>query len=153
MDFNSISDIIQFAIEKEKEAAKFYRTASKNAADDTIKYMLVDYAKEEEKHESILKDLAKDKSKINSYVFVKIQDLKRSDYLVEMEYEPNMSHLDFIRLAMKREEKAHKLYKELAKTAEKQDQAEIFSILSREELKHKSELEKIYDDLMAEQGD
>jgi rubrerythrin len=58
-----------------------------------------------------------------------------------------------LRLAMKKEEKALKLYNELAKKTEKEDLITLFKVLSQEEAKHKLALETLYDDYMATQGD
>ncbi len=79
--------------------------------------------------------------------------MKRSDYLTNMEYKPGMTYSGVMRVAMKREEKAYKLYKKLALSAEKEDLSNVFNILAHEELKHKNELEKVYDDYLAKHGD
>ena len=79
--------------------------------------------------------------------------MKRSDYLVDMEYKKGMHYEDMLRLAMKKEEKALKLYNELAKKTEKEDLITLFKMLSQEEAKHKLTLETLYDDYMSTQGD
>ena len=114
MEFNSIDDIIQYAIDKEIEAANFYEEAAKNIKLEGAQKVLQEYAAEERKHEQTLKDLKANKAKISEYRFEKIQDIKRSDFLVEMEYRPDMDYVDLMRLAMKREEKANKLDNRLA---------------------------------------
>mgnify|MGYP003574512590 FL=1 len=79
--------------------------------------------------------------------------MKRSNYMVDIEYEKGMYFPDILRLAMKREQKALELYNELAGKVEDDDFINMFKILSQEEAKHKRILETIYDDFMAEQGD
>jgi rubrerythrin len=79
--------------------------------------------------------------------------MKRSDYLVDIEYQKGMHYEDMLRLAMKKEEKALKLYNELAKKTEREDLITLFKVLSQEEAKHKLALETLYDDYMATQGD
>jgi rubrerythrin len=79
--------------------------------------------------------------------------MKRSDYLVDLEYEKGMPYSDILRLAMKREEKALKLYNELAEKTDKGSLTKAFSMLAQEEAKHKLALEALYDDYMAELGD
>jgi rubrerythrin len=78
--------------------------------------------------------------------------MKRSDYLVEIEYQKGMHYEDMLRLAMKKEEKALKLYNELAKKTKMEDIVTLFKMLSQEEAKHKLALETLYDDFMATQG-
>ncbi|MBT4288268.1 MAG: ferritin family protein [Deltaproteobacteria bacterium] len=153
MEFTSTNDIIDFAIKSEIEAAEFYENAAENEGTKGIVNMLKEYAQEERKHERMLKHLKDNQAKIESYLFEKVQNLKRSDYLVDMEYRPGMSYVDIVRVAMKREEKAYKLYTEMAQAAEKSEQKNVFSIMAQEEAKHKNYFETMYDDYMAQQGD
>lgn len=153
MEFNSINDIVDYAIEKEIEAAEFYEEAAETIEMAGAREILKDYAAEERKHEQILKDLKENKARIDGYKFEKIQDIKRSDFLVEMTYRPDMNYEDLMRLAMKREEKANKLYLILAKSTDNEEHARFFTMLAQEELKHKNSLEKLYDDYMEQMGD
>ena len=72
---------------------------------------------------------------------------------MDMDVPEDMSYADLLRLAMKREEKALKLYNELLEKAEKEELKNVFKMLCQEEAKHKLALETMYDDYMAEQGD
>ena len=109
--------------------------------------------KEEKKHESLLKDLQNNKGLVEEYNFKWIPDMKRSDYMVEMKYEDGMNYTDILRIAMKREEKALKMYNALQKKTNNPDHIRILKVLCQEEAKHKLFLEGLYDDYMAEQGD
>jgi len=153
MEFKSIDDILQYAIDKEIEAAEFYEEAANNIKLVGAKNVLNDYAAEERKHERILKELQANKKRIQEYKFEKIQNIKRSDFLVELEYRPDMDYVELMRLAMKREEKANKLYNTLAKSTDNAEHAEFFTVLAQEELKHKNSLETLYDDYMAQHDD
>jgi len=153
MEFTSIDNIVQFAIDKEIEAAEFYEEAAQNIKLVGAKNVLNDYAREERKHEQILKDLQSNKDRIKVYKFEKIQNIKRSDYLVEMEYRPDMDYVDLMRLAMKREEKANKLYDSLSESTDDPEYAQFFKVLAQEELKHKNSLETLYDDYMKQHDD
>jgi len=79
--------------------------------------------------------------------------MKRSNYVVDMEYKKGMDYADILRLAMKREEKALALYNDLQHEADDAGYVRLFQILSQEEAKHKQYLETMYDDFMAEMGD
>ena len=153
MSFESLEEIISYAIEREKEAALFYEECSRKEPFAGAKTTLEDMAKEERKHQSILENLGKEEGVPADYKFKWIPDLKRSDYMVEMEYEPGMHYTDILRLAMKREEKALKLYNELLSKSEDPNHKRVFKMLCQEEAKHKEFLEKLYDDYMACQGD
>jgi len=153
MDFETIEDLINFAIEKEKEAVSFYEDASRQEIYAGAKEAFEEFAREERKHQSMLEGFLKGEFKISDYAFKWIPDMKRSDYLVDIEYQKGMHYEDMLRLAMKKEEKALKLYNELAKKTEKEDLITLFKVLSQEEAKHKLALETLYDDYMATQGD
>jgi len=153
MNFNSVDEIIAYALEKEKEAVDFYAEISENESLQGVRKTFEDFANEEKKHVRMLEDLGSSKEKIAEYEFKWIPDMKRSDYMVDVTYEKGMHYTEILRLAMKREEKSLQLYNELASKADKSDFVNLFKILSQEEAKHKNILETIYDDFMAEQGD
>lgn len=153
MNFNSVDEIIAYAIEKEKEAVDFYTEISENESLQGVRKTFEDFANEEKKHVKMLEDLGGNKEKIAEYEFKWIPDMKRSDYMVDITYEKGMHYTEILRLAMKREEKSLQLYNELASKADKSEFVTLFKILSQEEAKHKNILETIYDDFMAEQGD
>jgi rubrerythrin len=101
----------------------------------------------------MLKNLEGNKELVESYDFKWVPDMKRSDYLVDLKYEPGMHYADLLRLAMKREEQALKMYNELQKKTDNEEYIKLFKVLCQEEAKHKMFLETLYDDHMAEQGD
>ncbi|GBC60368.1 rubrerythrin [Desulfonema ishimotonii] len=155
MRFESLKDMIDFAIEKEQEAADFYTEASGQEAFSGSKEMLREFAREELKHKKMLEDM---KSKgiddsVNEYTFKWIPDIRRSDYVDDLTYAKGMGYRDMLMLAMKREEKALKLYNELLSMAEDDLARNFFKVLCQEEAKHKLALETMYDDYMAEMGD
>jgi len=73
--------------------------------------------------------------------------------MVEMKYEEGMHYTDILKLAMKREENALKMYNELQKKTDNPENIKVFKIICQEEAKHKQFFETQYDDHMAEQGD
>ena len=88
-----------------------------------------------------------------TYMIETIPDLKRSDYLVDIEYEPGMPYSDILRLAMKREENALKFYNDFSEKTGTPDHKRLFQVLAQEESKHKLKLETLLDDYLAELGD
>jgi rubrerythrin len=156
MHFENLEAIIDFAIEKEREAAEFYETVSKDEEDFSgSKKMFAEFAMQEQKHEKILQDFrTKGITKsLEEYQLKWITDIKRSDYLVDLEYKKGMPYNEILLLAMKREEKALRLYNDFLEQAETDDSKKLFKILCQEEAKHKLSLESIYDDYMAKMGD
>lgn len=153
MNFESIEEVLQFAIEKEEEAVEFYTEVARQEPFAGAKETFEEFAEQERKHAALLRDFEGNKEKIEGYKLKWIPDMKRSDYMVDMEYEKGMHYADILRLAMKREEKALALYNELQAKTDQEDYIHLFKILAQEEAKHKQFLEGMYDDYMAEKGD
>lgn len=151
MGFGSVDEILSFAINNEKEAVEFYTSLAKEATRASLKQTFEGFAKEEEKHVSLLSDMTANKEKIDSYKFKEITDLKISDYMVETEYKEGMPMPEILKIAMKREENAVKLYTNLAGKTDHEDAKKVFMILVQEESKHKLILETMYDDYLADQ--
>lgn len=151
MDFGSVDEIISFATDREKEAVVFYTDLAKQATMESIKKTFEKFALEEEKHVELLADMSTNKERIDSYEFKKIPDLKISDYMVEIDYKQGMPMPEILKLAMKREENAVKLYTVMADKTDNADVKKVFNILIQEESKHKYILESLYDDYLAEQ--
>jgi len=156
MDFADLGAIIDFAIEKEQEAAAFYDKIRKEEEDFSgSKKMFEEFAAEERKHEKILRNFKTGgiSKSLKEYRLKWITDIKRSDYLVDLTYRKGMPYNEILLLAMKREEKALKLYNDFLAKADTDDSKKLFKVLCQEEAKHKLALETLYDDYMAKMGD
>lgn len=151
MNFGSVDEILNFAIDREKDAVAFYASLAEQATRGSLKETFESFSKEEEKHVALLSDIAGNKEKIDAYQFKTVTDLKISDYMVEKEYEEGMPMPEILKLAMKREEKAVKLYNTLSEQTDNADAKKVFEILVQEEAKHKLALETMYDDYLADQ--
>ncbi|RPJ77467.1 MAG: rubrerythrin, partial [Desulfobacteraceae bacterium] len=142
MKFDSLEAIIDFAIEKEKEAVAFYSMLAKEDAFSGNREMFTDFAREEGKHHKMLIDF---KTKgftqaMRDYKLKWIKDIKRSDYVVELEYHKGMGYNEVLMLAMKREGVALKLYNDFLKQADTPESQKLFKVLCQEEAKHKLDL-------------
>jgi rubrerythrin len=155
MKFESLDEIVDFAIEKEREASEFYQSISEQESFSGTKKMFAEFSAEEKKHEDLLLKFKETgiTEAMNDYQLKWITDIKRSDYVVEMEYTPGMAYNEILMLAMKREEKALALYNDFLGKADTEDGKKLFKVLCQEEAKHKLALETMYDDYMAEMGD
>lgn len=155
MQFESLQDILDFAIQKEVEAAEFYAGLSKEESFSGSGEMFAEFAVEERKHQKMLEEFKTKgvSKKMGDYKFKWITDIKRSDYVVDLKYQPGMGYNEILMLAMKREEKALKLYNQFQDQADTEESKTLFKILCQEEAKHKLALETMYDDYMAKMGD
>jgi len=152
MNFGSIDEILTFAIDREKEAVTFYSDLSKKETTASIKETFKELAQEEAKHVKLLTGFSMNKTAIQSYEVKGIADLKISDYLTDIEYSEGMVMEDIITLAMKREEKAANLYKELEQKTSDAEAKKLFRLLVQEESEHKLKFERMYDDYLQDQG-
>ena len=155
MEFENLAAILDFAIEKELEAAEFYTNISKEEAFSGAGKMFEEFAQEERKHQQLLEDFKTRgfSAGVEDYKFKWITDIKRSNYVVELEYSHGMGYNEILMLAMKREEKALQLYNDFLDKADSEESRTLFKMLCQEEAKHKLALETMYDDYMAEMGD
>ncbi len=151
--FDTMEDIIKYAIEKEKEAAEFYEKAAANETFSAAKKLFTEFAKEEKKHQAMLENIEKNEEILKTYKFKWISDMKRSNFMAPIEYSKGMGFDSILHLAMKREEEALDFYNDLMNRSDKESHKKLFKMLCQEEAKHKSALEIMYDDYMAEQGD
>lgn len=155
MQFETLEEIIDFAIEREKEAEAFYLELLQEEALSGNRELFQEFAAEERKHVRLLKEL-KDKGLVrglDSYKLKWIKDIKRGDLMVELTYHKGMDYRDILTLAVKREEKALKLYNDLLRQTEDPEAQKLFKVLCQEEAKHKLKFETLYDDYMASMGD
>lgn len=153
MNFNSFEEILDFAIERERQAVRFYQKLMDQETFQASKLSLGEFAEEEQKHQTLLEQFKAGNRSIVAYPYEWIPDIKRSDYMVDMQYEPGMDFVEILRLAMKREEKALRLYNLLAQKTDNPDCIKLFKMLAQEEAKHKRAFETVYDDHMACLGD
>ena len=155
MEFENLAAILDFAIEKELEAAEFYTNISKEEAFSGAGKMFEEFAQEERKHQQLLEDFKTRglSASLEDYKFKWITDIKRSNYVVDLEYRRGMGYSDILMLAMKREEKALQLYNDFLDKADSEESRTLFKVLCQEEAKHKLALETMHDDYMAQMGD
>lgn len=136
--------IIDFAIEREKEAVEFYQNLQKMADFSSKKEMLHEFELMEMGHIKTLENLKKEE--IEDIKLENIQDLHLSDYLVSAPASEDMSYQNILIIAIKKEEKACRLYTDLVNRQKDEKIKKLFQKLAREEAKHKQHFEKIYDD-------
>ena len=144
MDEKKFKEIIKFAIDKEIKSCNFYTNARQMAKYSGAKDMFSELAKEEVGHRKMLEKL--DMKKITQAKIEKVPDLKISDYIVDAELKPDMPYAEILRMAIKMEERALKLYNNMNKSNKDENLKKLFSLLANEEAKHKLRLEKIYDE-------
>jgi rubrerythrin len=147
--FESFIAVLDYAIDKEIEANRFYVGLAKQMKNPAMHKVFEAFAQEELGHKAKLEGIKQGK-KIPPAK--NITDLKIADYTVDVEPSADMSYQDALLLAMKKEKAAYRLYLDLADQVENEDQKSLFLSLAQEEAKHKLRFEIEYDDVMLNQN-
>lgn len=145
-EFESINDVLDFAMNEEQQAVEFYTRLAGQAQTDDMRRIFEEFANEEIAHKARLSKI-KEEGTYNTPV-EKIADLKIADYMVNVKVTPDMSYQDALVVAMKKEKAAFKLYLALAERAPDNDMKSVFLSLAQEESKHKLRFELEYDEFV-----
>ncbi len=144
MDFKSVDEILDFAIEKEQQAADFYTSLSGKVEFKNVKEVFESFAKEEMGHKAKLQAVKGGKPLLSSES--QILDLKIGDNLTEIELNDALTYQEALIVAMKAEKAAYRLYNQLAQGTSDAGLKGLFLGLAQEEAKHKLRFEVEYDD-------
>jgi len=144
-----VEDIIQQAIAREEDSYALYTKAKEMVRPSHVKGLLEDLAQAELGHKAKLESLLKDDVErvIAPEHREKVVDLKISDYLKPVSLDEVAGISDVLLLAMQNEKEARDFYAEMAQrttgTAKN-----LFEFLANEELKHKNQVETIYEEIV-----
>ena len=143
--FNTIDDVLAFAIRDEQRASDLYAGLATRSRNKEIQEMFEQFSREELGHKKKLESI-KNRG-VATVSPKKIQDLKISDYLVEVDTSrDDLNYQEALIVAMKEEKAAFRLYSDLAVRTDHSDLKETFLQLAQEEAKHKLRFEIEYDD-------
>ena len=145
--FESVDEILDFAIGNEEEANRFYLDLAAKMDVPAMKEVFEDFAREEQGHKAKLEAVKRGEYSFGTGA-AKAADLGLADYLVAQEPTADMSYAEALILAMKKEKAAYKLYLDLAAVAEVEELTDLFLALAGEEAKHKLRFEIEYDDVI-----
>jgi len=146
--FGSVDAILEFAIEKEQEAADFYMELAGKMEKPWMKELFEDFSAEERGHMQKLLSVKRGERLLPATE--KVMDLKLADYLVDVEPSEEMGYQDALILAMKKEKAAFKLYTDLAAVATEEEIQQSLLALAQDEARHKLRFEIEYDNLLQE---
>jgi rubrerythrin len=150
VDKKEFEQIIEYAIDREKEAVQFYHELQESVHFTERRNLLVNLEHMEKGHVAILEGIRdQDIKKID---IPEIEDLHISEYLVYDKPSGDLSYQDILIIAMKREEASHRLYIDLAAKTTDTGVRKLFLKLASEEARHKLLFEKMYDDEILTEG-
>ena len=145
--FESVNEILDYAIANEQDAVDFY-TGYADIAKGELKNVFLEFAQEEIKHKARLIKIKEER--IFSFSQENIQGLSISDYTTN--YSPDMSYQDALILAMAKEKAAFKLYIYLSEKTDIPFLKVFFLSLAQEESKHKLRFEIEYDEYILKEN-
>jgi len=148
MDFDSVDSILDFAITNEEKAAKMYVDLADSVRRPGMREVFLEFSREEARHKARLLEIKK--GELPAVTSEKVQDLKITEYLVDVEPSSSMTYAEALQYAMKAEKAAFKLYMDLAAATDDAALSEIFQSLAQEEAKHKLRFEIEYEDQILE---
>lgn len=145
MDRKDYDDIIGYAIEREIEAETFYTAIAAKVKDRNLKEMFTGFAREESKHQALLRGILK-KKEIQTHFHGHL-DYRISETVDVPVVSDSMTLADAFALAMKNEQRAMIMYQALAEDASSQEMKAVFSDLAEMEKGHKHLMEKSFADV------
>ncbi len=150
MTLDSTDKILDFAIEREEEAAEFYTDLAAKMTRANMKEVFSGFAKEELGHKSKLIAVKNGQKLVLSEKT--IAGLGIADHVTEQETKDDLSYQEALMVAMNAEKAAFTLYNNLAESCDDAGLRELFLSLAQEEAKHKLRFEIEYDDYVFEEN-
>jgi rubrerythrin len=146
MEFNTFEDVLDFAILQEKAAQQFYSDLEEKVTNDDVRLFYKTLIQEEHLHELKLREL-----KRFGYELVEpdMETLKESGYLDAMPVSPEISFVDAVRYAIKKERSARMLYHTLGEMCKRDELRDLFEELAEQEDSHAKYFKAEYGDLLA----
>jgi rubrerythrin len=142
---DSIEAIIDFAIEREREAQSTYYSYARDTERRGFSQLLLSMAEMEKEHERKLVALKQGANLPGLFTPAKREDLGLTEMLVEVPFSPDMDYGDFLILVIRKEGEAEDLYRKLEGLTDSGDVKNMFRLLADEERKHKNWAQERYD--------
>lgn len=146
MNFESLKDVLIFAIRKEHDAQELYLMFRDIVKDPAAKTLLGDLADQEFGHKTMLEKTLESGRVEKIGKQGSVRDLHVADYVPSAKITSDSRPEDIMAFAIKMEEASCGLYQSLLKSYEDTDLAGILSQLVREETSHKELLEREYEE-------
>jgi rubrerythrin len=142
----NIEEIIDFAIQREREAQDTYLSFARETQRRSFSELLLSMAEMEKEHEHKLVELKQGRRALASFTRPKGEDLGLSEMLVEVPFSPTMDYGDFLILVIRKEREAEQLYRKLEGMTTSADVRGLFALLADEERKHRDWAQERYDE-------
>ncbi len=150
MKFNSVDEILDYAIKREEGAVEFYSELAKSARNQSMKEVFEDFSNEEAGHKEKLKAIKSGKLLAGSSS--RVVDLQIAESAPDVKPTADMTYQQALTVAMKREKESFKLYNDLALVTDDDAARGTLLMLAQEEAKHKLRFEIEYDEYVLKEN-
>ncbi len=140
--FTSVKDVLDYAIVREKESYDCYQVLIKLAGKPDVRRLFESLASDELQHAERLEAVRTGEFKFEPEL---VGSLGLADKTPSADITPDMSYVDALKVAMRKEKIAFRLYTKLAALSADAKVKQMFSLLAQEEARHKLSLELEYD--------
>ena len=141
MNFNSINQVLNFAIAREEKAHRLYTHIAEQMAYPEISKLCETLAGEELQHKEKLQQQLTKKDEA-------VSDLDVSDYVVDGNVDIFMDYEEFLTFAFKKEDASVRLYTDLADKVKDRELRQMLLSLVREETEHRNRFKTVYENLL-----
>lgn len=143
-DFNSVDEILDYAIQMEQNAVDLYTRLAEKTTNETTRKVFLGFAGEEKGHKAKIEAVKAGKRFLGQAA--PVQDLKIADYTNNIVLGDAPTYEEALLFAMKQEKQAFRMYTDLADRAPSEELKNLFLTLAQEEAKHKLRFEVEYDE-------
>ncbi|MEW6367630.1 MAG: ferritin family protein [Acidobacteriota bacterium] len=139
----AIVDVLDYAIEQEERAFRFYSGLARVVSSPDMKKVFEQFAGEELVHRKKLSDIQG--GRLPFPALEATPNIQIKDYEVEPEPTVDMNYKDALLVAMRKEKAAFRLYSDLASSVPDSPVRDVFLLLAQEEARHKLRFELEYE--------
>ncbi len=147
---DSVETILKRAIVLEEESANMYAVAARSAKNAPIRKRLEEMAEQERGHTAKLQEILKGNVRwaIRKAKAEPVADLRLSDHLEAKPLDANADYQDVLLMAARREKASYDFYAAMAEMVDDKLIKGVFEMLATEELRHKYDVEKTYEEVV-----
>jgi rubrerythrin len=145
-----VDKVLKRAIVLEEESASMYQAAACSAQNEPIRARLEEMAAQEREHMQRLQEILTGNVRwaIRRAKAEPVQDLRLSDHLEAKPLDASTDYQDLLLVAARREKAAYDFYQAMAEMVDDKLIKGVFEMLATEELRHKFEVEKTYEEIV-----
>jgi rubrerythrin len=145
-----IEVVLKRAIALEEESVTMYTIAANAVKNAPVRKRLLEMADQERGHRTKLEEMLTGNIRwaIRRSKAEPVTDLRLSDHLEAKPIDANADYQDVLLMAARREKASHDFYQAMAEMVDDKLAKSVFEMLATEELRHKYEVEKTYEEVV-----